>query len=169
MSTLFLLSEEPGEDPAIPYADVDAAEMARDPRMTSPEFSGVTLDGAAITLEANEVRNAAGAEGSADGLRMTWRAADGLAADVTAPDAEFHDGAIRLMGGVRMTTSTGWAMTTPRLDSSTDSARIEAPSDVNGFAPFGELTAGAMQLTRETPDGDHVLNFTDGVSLIYQP
>lgn len=169
LSTLFLLSKEPGEDPAIPYAEVDAAEMARQPRMTSPEFSGVTLDGAAITLAANDLRNTEGGQGSAERLRMTWRAADGLAADVTAPDAELHDGTIRLTGGVRMTTSTGWAMTTPQLDSWIDNARIEAPADVNAFAPFGQLSAGAMQLTREPPDGDHILNFTDGVSLIYQP
>lgn len=169
LSTLFLLSKEPDEDPTIPYADVDAADMARDPRMTSPDYAGVTADGAAITLRANELRNGDGGQGSADGLRMTLRAADGLAADLTAPDAMIEDGMIRLSGGVRMTTSTGWAVTTPNIDSATDRALIEAPAEVNAFAPFGQLSAGAMQLTRDAPDGDHVLNFTDGVDLIYQP
>ena len=46
---------------------------------------------------------------------------------------------------------------------------IVAPEEVNAFAPFGQLTAGAMDLSRADEAGDHLLNFTDGVRLIYQP
>lgn len=169
LSTLFLFSRDAGENPTIPYADVDAQDMARDPRMTAPEYAGVTSDGAAITLSATEMRNSEEQRGNAAGLRMTWRAEDGLAADLTAPDASIEDGMIRLRGGVRMTTSSGWAMTTPRVDSSTDRTVITAPEDVRGFAPLGDLSAGAMQLLRETEGGDQVLNFTNGVRLIYLP
>lgn len=169
LSTLFLLSKEPGEDPSIPYADVDAADMVADPRMTAPEYAGVTADGAAITLRADALRGDAEGQGSAEALRMTWRAEGGLAADMTAPDASVDDGTIHLKGGVRMTTSSGWAVTTPAIDSATDRARIVAPGDVRAFAPFGELTAGAMELSRDDANGDHLLNFTNGVRLIYQP
>lgn len=175
LSTLFLLSQKPGEDPQIPYADVDAEELAREPQMTLPEYAGVTADGAAITLRADQVRSGeAGETGSeANRLRMTWRAEDGLAADLTAPGGALEDGTVRLTGGVRITTSSGWAMTTPQIDSPTgDSAgraAIVAPEEVNAFAPFGQLTAGAMDLSRTGPKGDHLLNFTHGVRLIYQP
>lgn len=168
LSTLFLLSKQPSETSTIPYADVDAQDMAREPRMTAPRYAGVTPDGAAITLRSDVVRNDQ-AQASADALRMTWRAEDGLAADVTAPEVSVGDDQIRLSGGVRMTTSTGWAITTSQLDSATDKATIAAPEDVRAFAPFGELSAGAMELTRKTGDDDHVLNFTNGVRLIYQP
>ena len=44
---------------------------------------------------------------------------------------------------------------------------MTAPSEIAGTAPFGTLTAGAMTLT---PEGDsHVLRFTNGVKLIYDP
>lgn len=169
LSTLFLFSNEPSGESSIPYADVDAQDMARDPRMTAPEYAGVTNDGAAITLRAEELRTGEGQQGNAEGLRMTWRAENGLAADLTAPGADVQDDVISLSGGVRMTTSSGWAITTPQIDSNVGQSRIEAPDQVRGFAPFGELSAGAMQLLRESGDGDHVLNFTGGVNLIYQP
>ncbi|TRW99332.1 hypothetical protein FNJ84_01270 [Paracoccus sp. M683] len=169
LSTLFLLSKEPGDEPSIPYADVDAEDMARDPRMVAPEYAGVTADGAAITLRADQLRSDPDGQGGAEGVRMTWRAEDGLAADMTAPAASVADGSIRLSGGVRVTTSSGWAVTTPLVDSATDMALISAPEDVQAFAPLGQLSAGAMQLARDPENGDHVLNFTDGVRLIYQP
>lgn len=173
LSTLFLLSKKPGGDPQIPYADVDAAELAREPQMTLPEFAGMTADGAAITLRADQVVSSGDAGGEASRLRMTWRAEDGLAADLTAPGGAVEEDNIRLTGGVRVTTSSGWAMTTPIVDSPTGDgegqAAIVAPEEVNAFAPFGELTAGAMNLSRANPAGDHLLNFTNGVRLIYQP
>lgn len=178
LSTLFLLSKGPGKDPSIPYADVDAEELAREPQMTLPEYAGVTRGGAAVTLRADQLRSASGAEGDASRMRMTWRAEDGLAADMTAPAGALADGVIRLTGGVRMTTSSGWALTTPQIDTPTDDtandgsgtrAAIVAPDEVNAFAPFGQLTAGAMELSRAAVGGDHLLNFTDGVRLIYQP
>ena len=173
LSTLFLLSKKPGGDPQIPYADVDAEEMAREPQMVLPEFAGVTADGAAITLRADQVRSDGKAVGDASRLRMTWRAEDGLAADLTAPGGTVEAGGIRLTGGVRITTSSGWAMTTPEVDSPTGDgetqAAIIAPGEVNAFAPFGQLTAGAMELSRADQAGDHLLNFTGGVRLIYQP
>lgn len=173
LSTLFLLSKKPGEDPAIPYADVDAEELAREPQMVLPEFAGVTGDGAAVTLRADQVRTEGGAGGEASRLRMTWRAGDGLAADLTAPGGAMEEGMISLTGGVRITTSSGWAMTTPQVDSPTGDGQgqpvMVAPEEVNAFAPFGQLTAGAMDLSRADAAGDHLLNFTKGVRLIYQP
>lgn len=107
--------------------------------------------------------------GAASGLQLSWRSAEGLAANLTAPDVSFDAGTISLSGGVRMTTSSGWALTSPRIDAATDRSTITAPETVTGFAPFGEMQAGAMTLTAgENPDS-HVLNFTDGVRLIYQP
>ncbi|WP_299840886.1 hypothetical protein [uncultured Paracoccus sp.] len=173
LSTLFLFSTEKGEESSIPYADVEAEELAREPQMVLPEYAGVTPDGAAISLRADKVSSTGEADGDASRLRMTWRAEDGLAADMTAPGGALEDGKIRLSGGVRITTSSGWAMTTPVVDSPTGDSEsrsaIVAPEEVNAFAPFGQLTAGAMDLSRADEAGDHLLNFTDGVRLIYQP
>lgn len=171
LSTLFLFSREPDAESRIPYAEVDAEAMAREPRLVAPEYAGVTDDGARLTLRASSA--APGAEGGrADDLRLDWQRADGMMADVTAPEGGLSDGHVRLGGGVLMTTSTGWQMRTPRIDAATDRSEILAEEGVEAEAPFGRIAADTMRLSPVddgAPDGASVLNFTGGVRLIYQP
>ena len=171
LSTLFLLSRKPGNEPALPYTEIKPGEMTSGQRMTAPEFSGVTADGAAITLRAADA--VPGGERdpgtNAQALRMTWRTRDGLAADLAAQNATVSDGHINLSGGVRMTTSSGWIMTSPEFRADTGQDMIEAPGAVNALAPFGTLSAGAMVLQRSQGTDHNVLNFTGGVRLLYQP
>lgn len=172
LSTLFLFSRRPDAEPNIPYADVDQTALPGSQSMRAPEYSGTTDDGAAITLRADQATPASGegdAAGRAQGLRLTWRAPEGLGADLTAPDAAVSRGVVTLSGGVRMTTSSGWTLTAPEFTADTARSRIEAPRAVRGAAPFGDLSAGAMTLQRGESDRDHVLNFTGGVRLLYRP
>lgn len=168
LSTLFLLGRSPDPDDAIPYADVDAEELARDPRMTRPEFAGVTNGGAAVTLTAERATPSSEQEGVADTLRMTWRAADGLAADLTAPHGAIEDDLIRLEGGVRVTTSDGWAITVPQVESDLGADRVAGMGGLTAFAPMGRIDAADMVMERD-PDGAQVLNLSGDVRLLYQP
>ncbi|MEL6588071.1 MAG: hypothetical protein AAFQ50_15700, partial [Pseudomonadota bacterium] len=45
LSTLFLLARTVDPDDAIPFADVNVSERARDQQLTQPKFSGVSSDG----------------------------------------------------------------------------------------------------------------------------
>lgn len=78
-------------------------------------------------------------------------------------------GRVSLSGGVRMQTSSGWDITSPRIEAATDRSRIEAAGGIEATAPFGALRAGQMQLQADDPGGPAVLNFGGGVRLIYQP
>lgn len=177
LSTMFLFSRQPGTEPQIPYADVDAEQMARDPRMIAPEYAGVTPDGAELTLRAAQAAPAGGdSGGSASQLALNWRARDGLVADLTAPEVGMGAGRISLSGGVHMATSSGWVVDAPRIDAATDRSQILADEGIRATAPFGELTAGAMELAPAASEGDgagsdagSILNFTGGVRLIYRP
>lgn len=171
LSTLFLLSRKPDPEAAIPYARVDAEALARQPRITAPSFAGVTPDGAALTLTADSATPAGGGAGSASALRLGWRGADGLTAELTAPHAEIGEGAIHLDGGVQVSTSSGWSLAAPRVEAATDRSRVAATGGIEARAPFGEITAETATLER--PGGaeaaDHVLNFAGGVRLLYRP
>lgn len=172
LSTLFLFSRHPEVDPRIPYAQVDAEQMARERRMVSPEYSGVTDDGAELSLRASEAAPATGnGSGSAREVRLDWRRGGTLSADLTAPEAGMDDGVIGLRGGVRMTTSSGWRLDAPSLDVATDRSRISAAEGVEAEAPFGSIRADRMDLQPRgaTGDGEAVLNFSGSVRLIYQP
>ncbi|WBU56448.1 hypothetical protein [Paracoccus sediminicola] len=168
LSTLFLLSRSPNPDDAIPYADVDAEALARDPRMTRPEFAGVTDGGAAVTLTAERATPAQSDTGAAETLRMTWRAPEGLAADLTAPRGEVDGQSVRLSGGVRVTTSDGWAMTVPQVDSDLRADLITGTGGLTAFAPLGRIDANSMEISRDD-EGAHVLNLSGDVRLVYQP
>lgn len=170
LSTLFLFSREPEAESRIPYADVDAEAMARDPRLVAPDYAGVTEDGARLTLRASTAAvPGAGAGGDAQDLRLDWQRADGLTAELTAPEGGLAEGRVSLGGGVRMQTSSGWEITSPRIDAATDRSEVEATEGVDATAPFGALSAGRMRLAPDAPDGPAVLNFSGGVRLIYQP
>ena len=170
LSTMFLFSGGSDTEPEIPYAETDAERMAREPRMIAPQYSGVTEDGAELSLRASEISSAQDGGGSADGLRLDLRRPDGLAAQLTAPTGSVDEDLITLQGGVTMATSTGWHVTAERIDTETDRSRMMATMGIAATAPFGKITAGAMEFRAESEQkGSAIMNFTDGVHLIYQP
>lgn len=173
LSTLFLFSRRPGMEPQIPYAQVDAEEMARQPRVVAPEYAGVTDDGAELFLRATEAAPGGNqGAGRASDLRLDWRRPDGLGADMIAPRAYVEGGMIGLDGGVHMTTSTGWAMQSPSIEAATDRSLITAGEGVEAEAPFGQLRADRMQILPGGQDegaAGTILNFSGDVRLIYQP
>lgn len=168
LSTLFLFSRGGDSVSQIPYADVDAEAMARDPRLVAPEYAGVTDDGASLTLRATEAAPGQGG-GSAQDLRLDWQRPDGLRADLTAPQAGLAEDAIRLGGGVRMTTSTGWTLDAASVEAATDRSRIAAQEGIEAQAPFGTLSAQRMELVSDGGKDASILNFSGNVRLIYQP
>ncbi|WP_304615560.1 hypothetical protein [Paracoccus sp. (in: a-proteobacteria)] len=170
LSTLFLFSRGSETESRIPYAQVDAEAMARDPRLVAPEYAAVTEDGARISLTASAARPDR-ERAEAEALQLDWQRPDGLAAMLVAPTGGLADGRIRLDGGVRMTTSTGWQMDAPRIDAATDRSEIAADDGIEAEAPFGRISAGRMRLEPgdEGATGAAVLNFSGGVRLIYQP
>lgn len=177
LSTMFLFSRRPDAESRIPYAEVEAEAAAREGRIVAPEYHGVTDDGARLSLRAAEAAPGAGG-GSAGDLRLDWdRPAGpgglGLQAGLTAPEGGLQDGLVRLQGGVRMTTSSGWQLDAPQIEARTDASIITATGGVEALAPFGRIAAGQMRLeprgAGDAPGNAAVLSFSDDVRLIYQP
>lgn len=173
LSTLFLLSNRIDPDAAIPFAEVDVQQMAREPRLTKPEFSAMTKDGAAISLRAAEARPDTGGAAGASAVNLVGRLdmPDGSRADLSANQAQINPetGKIELSAGVAVTTSQGYVLATDLLQADTNETRLIAPGAVAGVAPMGKLNAGAMELSMTGPDHTQLLVFKDGVKLIYRP
>lgn len=180
LSTMFLISDRADPDAAIPYAEVDVADLARDPRLTSPTWAGTAADGSALTLRAGQAVPGADNAVTVQGLALKLETPQGLQADVLAGTGGVAaDGArIDLTGGVRMNTSTGYSLETDSLRADTAASTLTSGGPVTAIAPFGKLTAGGLTLaprppaaTAQTPDTPHahVLDFTGGVRLIYLP
>jgi lipopolysaccharide export system protein LptC len=173
LSTLFLVARRIDPEAALPYAEVDVRDLAREPRMTAPTYAGTTSDGAALTLSADEARPASDeSSAAAAGLRLDLATPDGGRTELVAAQARMDDTArqVVLSGGVVLTTSTGYRLETAEITAKLDRTGLESRSAVKAVGPAGEITADGMSLSQDnrTP-GDYVLVFKGSVRLIYQP
>ncbi|QCO55633.1 hypothetical protein EOK75_07710 [Pseudorhodobacter turbinis] len=174
LSTLFLVARTVDPADAIPFAEVDIAERVREPRLTQPTWAGVTDDGAALTIAADEARPQQGgtAGASANALVLDLLTPDGGRAKLVAGRGmlDTDQGVLLVDGGVTVTTSTGYEVTTDAMRAALDRTSLISETNVSGTAPAGQITAGAMEISQQ-PDtpGQYLLVFKDGVRLLYTP
>lgn len=173
LSTLFLLARPRDPDAALPYAQVDIADMLRDPRLTAPTYSGVTREGDEVIFTARTAHpqgaNGMGARAVAPVLRLIGP--DGAESRAVAKEAHVDPGAQELVlrGAVRLDTSQGYWLQTDELRASLDRSQLESAGPVTARTPQGDIEAGGFTLTRAAEPGQEVLVFKGGVKLLYQP
>ena len=163
LSTLFLVARRIDPEAALPYAEVDVEDLAREPRMTAPTYAGLTSDGAALTLSAKEARPVAeGAPAAAAGLRLALDTPDGARTELVAGTAVMDNDTreIVLSGGVVVTTSTGYRLETTEVAAKLDRTGLESRAPVVATGPAGDIRADRMVLSQDnqTP-GSYVLGF----------
>lgn len=173
LSTLFLFSRRIDTGDAIPYADVDVEDLARNQRLTRPEYTGVTIDGAALTVHADVARSGNGTGATtADRVMAAYDTPGGLRILLDANAATLDDAAGRLIldGDVEIVTSTGYHVNAARLDSALDRTELHSDGAVSGRTPFGTIDAGNLEIRRETgEEAGYLMLFLDGVKLVYEP
>ncbi len=173
LATLFLVADRIDPEAALPYAEVDVAERAREPRMTAPTYAGTTGDGASLTLTADEARPAAGTTPAmAQGLVLDLATPDGGTTILRAATAVMDQTARHLVlsGGVTVTTGTGYRLETAEVVAELDRSGLESRGEVTAIGPVGDIRADGMTLRQDslTP-GTYVLVFKGGVRLVYRP
>jgi lipopolysaccharide export system protein LptC len=173
LATLFLLADRIDPDDALPYAEVDVEDRARTPRMTAPTYAGVTSDGAALTLSADQARPASDAnQALALGLTLTLDTPDGARTELTAASAQIDDEArqVVLSGGVEAATSAGYRIATEGITANLDRSGLESTGPVTAATPAGTLSADRFTLRPDAKaEGAYVLVFNGAVKLVYQP
>ena len=175
LSTLFLASHSVRPEDAIPYADVDIRTLVREPHLTAPVFTGMTADGAALSLMASEAR-----VGNADNLTSgqivnlvgLLETPDGGKTNLSANLANMDQtgGEAVLTGDVVVSNSIGYQINSQSIRLALDQTSIESPGAITADGPVGKLTAGSMHLGLAGGDGSgYVLLFKGGVTLLYLP
>ena len=173
LSTLFLVADRIDPEDALPYAEVDVEDRAREPRMTAPSYAGTTSDGAALTLTAEEARpGTQDSPAKARGLRLDLTTPDGATTELRAATAVMDQAArlLVLSGGVTVTTGTGYRLETPEVAARLDRTGLESRGEVTATGPVGQIRADGMRLDQDnqTP-GAYLLVFNGGVRLVYRP
>ena len=171
LSTLFLVSGDIDPEGAVPYAEIDVEEAAREQRLTNPQFAAVGTDGAAIELSAaeakpdlqNEARvNVAGIEGSIelpDAGHIALRAG-GATVDLETQSAGLVD-------DVHIISTAGYDIRAERLMVRLDRGELNSFGPVSVVTPFGSLQAGNMVMRQQGET--YRLVFNNKVKLIYIP
>jgi lipopolysaccharide export system protein LptC len=171
LSTMFLFSRTPNPDEALPFAEVDIAELVREQRLSQPRFAGTLEDGRAVTLvaatAAPEPTNPNRIHLTEVEANVTLSAEDRIV--VTARDGDIDMAArnVSLDGQVSARTTSGVSLGTERLTVAMETMRLAAPGAIELGGDGVTLTAGAMELTG--PEGAAFLSFTGGIRLLYDP
>jgi lipopolysaccharide export system protein LptC len=168
MSTVFLFARAPTQETTIPYAEIE--EIAREPRLSGAQISGVADDGSVIGISAGTTRPN-GDLMIVENLSATVDSVDGIQIDIRAGMGESDTASriARLTGLARVETSNGYEMETAGLTANLTTGQLISDGAIEAQAPFGSLTAGQMVI--ETPEGmdSQVMLFQNGVRLVYTP
>jgi lipopolysaccharide export system protein LptC len=171
LSTLFLLSNPPDPDAALPYAEVDIEQITREQRVTEPRFAGVIEEGREIIIIAEAV---SADTGQIDRIRA--QAIDGrvdlamsevMTLQATQGDIDMAAQLASLSDGVAVQTSRGYRMESDMVVMALDEVRLQSPTPVHITGPGLDLTADTMEM--EEVDGAPILRFTGSVRMLYQP
>ena len=171
LSTMFLLARTVDPDAALPVAEFDLSERARDAQLTTPRVSGLTSGGTPFLLSADAARPDPDdpRRMGIDRLTMVLDGGAAAGARVAAARGEVDTAGrtVVLEGEVAVDAAGGWRLRTQRLEGSFAALRIVAPGPIAGEGPLGRVSAGGMVL--EERDGARRLVFTGGVDLLYRP
>lgn len=171
LSTLFLFSRAPNPEDAIPFAEVDVEQLAREQRLSRPRFAGTLDDGREVSLVAEtaapEPNNPNRILLTEIESRVRLEDADMLVMSADAGDLDLSRQLVGLIGAVSATTTGGYSLRSDRLNIAMDAMRLSSPGPVRVTGGGITLEAGAMELTG--PEGEAFLSFTGGVRLLYEP
>ncbi len=171
LSTLFLFSSTPDPEDAIPFAEVDVEELAREQSLGRPRFAGTLADGREVIFTAERAAPVTGmpnhisateieARVDLDETQILLIVAESGLFDLEAQVAN-------LARSVGMTTSNGYQLTTDLLQFHLGEFMAESPGPVMVTGPGMTLEAGAMQVTGT--EGQNLVVFNGGVRMLYQP
>lgn len=174
LAMLFLIAERIDPDQAIPFAEIDVTQFAREARVGAPRFAGVTEDGTVVALSADVARPdpAAPARINAEGLEAEFSSPDGstVVARAATGAVDSAERRIELGGGVELSTSTGYRISTGGLHAALAVTELRSDGGVEAIGPPGKISAGAMSVTQNPADpAAYLLVFNGGVKLVYEP
>jgi lipopolysaccharide export system protein LptC len=174
LATLFLIARQINPDDAIPFAEVDVEEYARQERIGAPEFSGMTADGTLITLSAETALPDPETPGrmTASSLSARIEPTDGSVIEARAVEGvvDGPDKTVELSGGVELTSSSGYRIAAPGIFARLGESEIVATGPVTAEGPPGKIEAQGMELRPSEADPDaYVMIFKGGVRLVYNP
>ena len=160
-STLFLVARTVDPRQTIPYADVDLDELAREARIGSPNFSGMTKDGAAVTVSARQASPDPNRQDVilGTGIDARLEGSDGVTFSFAANSLELDGPSNRaqLSDGVTLETSNGYSVGTEEMAVSLDWTHVVSKTRSTVTGPVGEISADGFEILKNPKNVKTVL------------
>lgn len=172
LATLFLLSRSDEQIATVPFAKDDVAARTKNQQITRPFFSGTTNKGEEIIVQADSASPGTDAKpGHAENLDARLKLVGGQEITLKSDSGTLSVGGdfVTFLGNVRIKSATGMEMITEQLNTALSGIQGHAPGVVRGNGDMGTLTAGSMEFSAKTGDGDVHMLFKNGVKLVYDP
>ena len=170
LSTLFLLARTTGESTDIPFAELE--EITSQQRISAPTISGVSNGGDAFQISASMAQFDGDSSDQIriDNIGVDIETTEGTSINLIAGTGEYDNAArlITMRNLVRITTTNGYTMETIGAWADMNSGQIETTGIIEVQSPFGEFSAGHMEI-RRSDTGKQQMVFNEGVRLVYQP
>lgn len=171
LSTMFLVARVVDPAQELPFAEVDVDQIARQERISKPNYSGMTRDGAAIALAAERAlpnpdnpRSVRGTLITA-GIDLPTGERVDIASDLMQLDQAA--GTAHLRENVRLQMTGGYRLTTGELAIALDRTRLWSNTPTQVQVPQGQLSADTFSMTNTGEN--NVLVFKGDVKLVYHP
>lgn len=171
LSTLFLFSRTPDPDAALPFAEVDVEQLAREQRLSRPRFAGTLEDGREVVLTADtaapQTTNPNMILLTTVESRVALSENSELLVQAAEGDIDLAGQIVDLDGSVTATTTEGWRFASDHLTLAMDEMRVTSPGPIVVESDGIRIEAAAMEFTG--PEDAAFLSFTGGVRLLYEP
>lgn len=172
LSTLFLLSRNMGSDVVLPFSQHEVEGRLRSEQITGPFFAGMTESGDDIYVSAEIARpgdDDTGAELEQMQGRILFAGGGEMRMTALTGTVQQENDRVRFSGDVHIQTESGYDLRTETLFTALDRVAANAPTQVKGTGPIGQLEAGAMTLRSDDESKRIHLLFNNGVKLVYDP
>jgi lipopolysaccharide export system protein LptC len=171
LSTLFLFSRTPDPNRAIPFANVDVEELAREQSLGQPRFAGTLSDGREVIFTADRATPVAGEPNHIEATDIEARVdLDEYSVLLIVAETGLFDLAAQLAdlsNSVGLTTSNGYQLTTDLLRFNLSEFMASSPGPVGVTGPGITLQAGAMEVSGT--EGNNLVVFNGGIRMLYDP
>ena len=171
LASLFLLSRSQTATPvALPFSDSDLDARIREQRISSPIYNGTNTAGDDISLSAGKIipQITPDSPGQMTDLAVTVATAAGTEFGITADLGEYDSKTttVALRGGVDLTTSAGYQITSPSVVFDPRQTRLIAQGPIVGQGPNMTLTAGKLEISRPNGTESLQIRFTQGIKVV---
>ena len=171
LGAMFMMTERVPELSEIPFSNGSLKQRSERDQVAEPNYMGMTRDGDVLNIFAKEMtpKNDVMSEVFADRPSSQIKLKEGRIININSNSGLLKNDSetMTMKGAVEIITSDGYFLNASKLDVKLDQTWAFAHGPVRGLTPAGTLTAGSLEIKRNSETDGLKYYFDDGVRVLY--